>query len=55
MAVQYLLGLLLRVFLLIGVYYVLLLAVLPLLRRHISARVCAVLWLLPGYLYFWPK
>ena len=52
MAVQYLLGLLLRVFLLIGVYYVLLLAVLPLLRRHISARVCAVLWLLPGYLYF---
>ena len=20
--------------------------------RHISARVCAVLWLLPGYLYF---
>ena len=39
MAVQYLLGLLLRVFLLIGVYYVLLLAVLPLLRRHISARV----------------
>lgn len=52
MAVQYLLGLLLRVFLLIGVYYVLLLAVMPLLRRHISARVCAVLWLLPGYLYF---
>ena len=52
MAVQYLLGLLLRVFLLIGVYYVLLLAVLPLLRRYISARVCAVLWLLPGYLYF---
>ena len=52
MAVQYLLGLLLRVFLLIGVYYVLLLAALPLLRRHISARVCAVLWLLPGYLYF---
>ena len=52
MAMQYLLGLLLRVFLLIGVYYVLLLAVLPLLRRHISARVCAVLWLLPGYLYF---
>lgn len=51
MAVQYLLGLLLRVFLLIGVYYVLLLAVMPLLR-HISARVCAVLWLLPGYLYF---
>ena len=52
LAMQYLLGLLLRVFLLIGVYYVLLLAVLPLLRRHISARVCAVLWLLPGYLYF---
>ena len=52
MAMQYLLGLLLRVFLLIGVYYVLLLAVMPLLRRHISARVCAVLWLLPGYLYF---
>ena len=34
MAVQYLLGLLLRVFLLIGVYYVLLLAVLPLCQRR---------------------
>jgi len=35
----------------IGIYYLLLTAVLPLLRRWISARVCAALWLLPNYLY----
>ena len=35
----------------IGIYYLLLTAVLRLLRRYISARVCAALWLLPNYLY----
>lgn len=39
------------IFLHISVYYVLLLLVLPLLRRYFSARVCAMLWLLPNYLY----
>lgn len=40
------------IFLSICVYYALLLPALPLLRRRISARTCAVLWLLPNYLYY---
>jgi len=40
------------VFLHTSTYFLLLLLALPLLRRWISARVCAVLWLLPTYLYY---
>ncbi len=39
------------VFLHICIYYLLLMPALPFLRRHISARACAVLWMLPNYLY----
>ncbi len=39
------------VFLHIGVYYVCLLVMLPILRKHISARASAFLWLVPNYLY----
>lgn len=39
------------VFLHICLYYLLLIPALPFLRRHISARACAVLWMLPNYLY----
>ena len=48
MAVQLTLCALMRVFLELGVYYVLLMAVMPWLRRWVSARVCAMLWLLPA-------
>jgi hypothetical protein len=41
----------LGIFLHMSVYYVLLIAVGPLLRRWISAGACAVLWLLPNFLY----
>ena len=51
MAAQLTLGLLLRVFLELGIYYVLLMAVMPWLRKWVSARVCALLWLLPDWLY----
>ena len=51
MAVQLTLGVLLRVFLEMSVYYVLLMAVMPWLRKWVSARVCAMLWLLPDWLY----
>lgn len=51
MAVQLTLCALMRVFLELGVYYVLLMAVMPWLRRWVSARVCAMLWLLPDWLY----
>lgn len=40
-----------EIFLAICLYYPVLLLMLPLLRRHISARTCAMLWLLPNYLY----
>lgn len=40
-----------NIFLHIACYYVLLLLLLPLLRRFISSRACAVLWILPNYLY----
>lgn len=39
------------VFLHICLYYLLLMPALPFLRRHISARACGVLWMLPNYLY----
>ena len=44
-------GALMRVFLEMSVYYVLLMAVMPWLRRWVSARVCAMLWLLPDWIY----
>lgn len=40
------------VFLHICLYYLLLMPALPFLRRHISARACAILWMIPNYLYF---
>lgn len=51
MAVQLTLCALMRVFLELGVYYVLLMAVMPWPRRWVSARVCAMLWLLPDWIY----
>ena len=39
------------IFLSICLYYPVLLLTIPVLRRHISARTCAMLWLLPNYLY----
>lgn len=48
---QFFFGTCVPLFLYIGAYYVLLLCVLPLLRRHFSARACATLWLLPNILY----
>ena len=39
------------IFLHISLYYVVLIMVLPFLRKLISARACAMLWLLPNYLY----
>ncbi len=39
------------IFLHISLFYLVLLLVLPILRKYISARACAMLWLLPNYLY----
>ena len=40
-----------EIFLTICLYYPVLLLIMPFLRKHISARACAMLWLLPNYLY----
>lgn len=39
----------------ICVYYLLLSLCLPLLRRYVSARICAALWLIPNYLYIFAQ
>ena len=39
------------IFLHIGIYYIVLTPFLPAFRRRFSARTCAMLWLLPNYLY----
>ena len=39
------------IFLQISIYYAVLIPLLPFLRRRISARACAMLWLIPNYLY----
>ena len=39
------------IFLQISLYYMILIPLLPLLRKWISARACAMLWLIPNYLY----
>ena len=38
-------------FIQLGIYYILLLMFLPKIRRHISARACAILWIIPNYLF----
>lgn len=50
-AFEIMLTVLVNVFSHICVYYLLLSLCLPLLRRYVSARICAALWLLPNYLY----
>lgn len=35
----------------LGIYYILLMVLLPHLRNFISARTCALLWIIPNYLY----
>ena len=50
-AAEEVLSLCFGIFLHILLYYVVLLAILPLLREHFSAQACALLWLIPNYLY----
>lgn len=48
---QSLLYMFFSLFLHISAYYLVLLALMPFLRRHFSAAACAALWLIPNYLY----
>ncbi len=49
---QFMLSLCFSLFWQITIYYLILFPCLPYLRNNISARVCAMLWLLPNYLEF---
>lgn len=40
------------IFLHISVYYLILLVLMPYLRKWISSRACAMLWIIPNYLYY---
>ncbi len=51
---EVMLSLAVEVMLALTIYYLILLAVLPLLRRCFSARFCATMWLLPVFLYWLP-
>lgn len=48
---QMTLSLFFGVFINISIYYLLLMIIVPFLRKYINARTCAMLWLLPSYLY----
>ena len=50
-AISYFFGNFILVFLHISIYNAVLMLLLPLLRKHISSRVCATLWILPNVLY----
>ncbi|MGI6256175.1 MAG: M56 family metallopeptidase [Acutalibacter sp.] len=50
-AAEGMLSLCFGIFLHIILYYLVLLAILPLLRDHFNARACALLWLIPNFLY----
>ncbi len=51
-ALELITGRLIQFFIQISIYYTLLLLLLPLLRRTISALACGMLWLAPSVLYF---
>ena len=50
-AVRFILSMCFGVFLHISVYYLILTPVMGVFRRKISARACAMLWMIPNYLY----
>lgn len=51
LTVQMTLSMCFGIFLHISLYYAVLMLALPFFRRHISARACAMLWMIPNYLY----
>lgn len=47
-------ALLIDIFLFVSIYFTLLLLLLPVLRKHYTARTCATLWLIPVFLFYQP-
>ena len=50
----YALSALIDIFLFVSIYFTLLLLLLPVLRKHYTARTCATLWLIPVFLFYQP-
>lgn len=51
-SVEVIMALCFEIFLQISIFYVILLLLLPLLRRYFSAKACAMLWIIPTFLYY---
>lgn len=53
--IEYMLSMSIDILVFISLYFTLLLAALPLLRRYYTARTCATLWLIPVFLFYQPN
>lgn len=54
-ALAVLIGFLGDIFLFTSIYFILLLLILPILRKYFTARMCATLWLIPVFLFYQPQ
>ena len=54
-ALAVLTGFLGDIFLFTSIYFILLLLILPILRKYFTARMCATLWLIPVFLFYQPQ
>ena len=53
--IEYMISMSIDILVFISLYFTLLLAALPLLRRYYTARTCATLWLIPVFLFYQPN
>lgn len=51
----FLIGFVSNIFLFTSIYFILLLFLLPILRKYFTARMCATLWLIPVFLFYQPQ
>lgn len=54
-SLSFLIGLVSDIFLFTSIYFMLLLLILPVLRKYFTARMCATLWLIPVFLFYQPQ
>ena len=52
---QYILSIAIDVFIFISIYFTVLLALLPVLRKYYTAKTCATFWLIPVFLFYQPN
>lgn len=54
-SLSFLIGFVSDIFLFTSIYFILLLLILPVLRKYFTARMCATLWLIPVFLFYQPQ